>query len=163
MKGKVILDAFVETYHFSTVHKLTAGDLITSREFPNGKVDAIRLYPKHRSMSALFNIEHKPTFAEKLAGKVLNSNLAPVDFHASAGKTKAHPQQINPLNLSNWVTDILVLFPMCNLQPFHSFFSTQNYWPLSHDRTLWELMLYMRPIKNAAEEVACDYCFFQIV
>jgi hypothetical protein len=66
-------------------------------------------------------------------------------------------QQINPLNLPDWLTDILVVFPMCNLQPLQGFFATQNYWPVAHDKTHLEFMIYMRKPANAAGEVIAEY------
>ena len=68
-----------------------------------------------------------------------------------------NPPQINPLQLQEWLTDIMIIFPMCNLQPLHGFFVPQDYWPLSHDRTRWDFMVYMRPPQDAAGEVAAEY------
>lgn len=151
---KIVLDAFVESYHFSTVHAASAGDVVVSRDNPNGRVDAVRLYQQHRIISATTNIRHTPTFAETLARKYSgNATLAP-DL---ARQGQGNPPQINPLQLQDWLTDILIIFPMCNLQPLHGFFVTQDYWPLSHDSTRWDFMVHMRPPQNAAEEVAAEY------
>lgn len=151
---KLCLDAFVETYHFSTVHLPTAGDIILSRDFPNGKIDAVRLYEKHRIASATTNLEHTPTFAETLARKYSGggATLAP-----DVSKKMTFPPQINPKSLPDWVTDILVVFPMCNIQQFQGFYMSQDYWPLSHDRTQWSLTVHMIPPQNAAQEVAAEY------
>lgn len=151
---KIVLDAFVETYHFSTVHPATAGDVIVSPANPNGRIDAVRLYPRHRIISATANVKHRPTLAEQLARQFGgNATLAPDLNRKGVGL----PPQINPLNIEDWVTDILVIFPMCNIQPFGGFFGTQDFWPLSHDRTYWELTLHMLPPENAASEVAAEY------
>lgn len=150
---KICLDAFIETYHFSTVHAATAGDVILSREFPNGRVDAFRQFSKHRTASCTSNIEHTPTFAESLARKYAgNATLAP-----DPTKEMIRPPQINPKNLPDWATDILIIFPMANIQPLQGFVGAQNYWPLAHDRTRWELEIYMLPPQSAAGEVAVEY------
>ena len=150
---KIFLDAFVETYHFSTVHLPTAGDIVNSREFPNGKIDAVRLYEKHRIVSATSNVEHTPTLAETLARKFSGgATLAP-----DLAKKMMNPPQINPKALPDWATDILVVFPMANFQPLQGFFAIQNYWPLSHNLTQWELIVHMLPPKTAADEVAAEY------
>lgn len=151
---KIVLDAFVESYHFSTVHAASAGDVVVSRDNPNGRVDAARLYQEHRIVSATTNIQHTPTFAETLARKYSgNATLAP----DMARQGQGNPPQINPLQLQEWLTDILIIFPMCNLQPLQGFFVTQDYWPLSHDSTRWDFMVHMRPPQDAAGEVAAEY------
>ncbi|MGK2940903.1 MAG: aromatic ring-hydroxylating oxygenase subunit alpha [Immundisolibacter sp.] len=151
---KIVLDAFVESYHFSTVHGASAGDIAISRENPNGRVDAARLYASHRAVSATSNIQHTPTFAETLARKYSgNATLAP----DMAKQGQGNPPQINPLQLPDWLTDIMIIFPMCNLQSLQGFFVTQDYWPLSHDRTRWDFMVHMRPPQDAAGEVAAEY------
>jgi phenylpropionate dioxygenase-like ring-hydroxylating dioxygenase large terminal subunit len=151
---KVCLDAFVETYHFSTVHAASASNLITSRENPNGRVDAVRLHPKHRVVTATSNAAYKPTYVESLVRQLSgNATLAP-DL-SKAGK--GFPPQINPLELTDWVSDILVVFPMSNIQPLGGFFITQDYWPISHDKTRWELTIYGDPLQNAAHDVLAEY------
>jgi phenylpropionate dioxygenase-like ring-hydroxylating dioxygenase large terminal subunit len=148
---KIFLDAFIETYHFSTVHLPTAGDIVLSREFPNGRIMAFREFGRHRIASATSNREHTPTFTEGLVQKFGGATLS-----SHAGKP-VEAAQINPLNLPDWLTDILVIFPMCNLQPLQGFFATQNYWPVGHDKTYWEFMIFMRKPENAAGEVIAEY------
>jgi phenylpropionate dioxygenase-like ring-hydroxylating dioxygenase large terminal subunit len=150
---KIFLDAFVETYHFSTVHLPTAGDIVNSREFPNGRIDAVRFYGKHRIASATSNVEHTPTLAETLARKFGgNATLAP-----DLTKKAVNPPQINPKNLPDWLTDILIIFPMTNIQPLNGFYASQDYWPLSHNRTRWEETIYMVAPQTAAGDVAAQY------
>jgi Rieske 2Fe-2S family protein len=151
---KVCLDAFVETYHFSTVHAASASNIANSREHPNGRIDALRLHPKHRVVSAVSNGEHTPTYAEQLAAQFSNhATVAPDLTKTGTG----FPPQVNPLKLPDWFSDILVVFPMSNIQPLGGFFITQDYWPISHDKTRWELTIYMDPLKNAADDVVAEY------
>ena len=150
---KIFMDAFVETYHFSTVHLPTAGDIVLSQEFPNGRIDALRLYGKHRIASATSNVGYTPTPAQILAQKFgENATLAP-----DLSKKPINPPQVNPKNLPDWLTDILIIFPMANIQPLYGFYAAQDYWPLGHDRTRWEETIYMRPPKTAAQDVAAQY------
>ena len=148
---KIFLDAFIETYHFSTVHLPSAGDIVNSREFPNGRIMAFREFGLHRIASATSNREHTPTFTEGLVQKYGGATLS------STGHAPVQAKQINPLGLPDWLTDIMVIFPMCNLQPLQGFFATQNYWPVGHDHTYWEFMIFMRPPANAAGEVIAEY------
>jgi phenylpropionate dioxygenase-like ring-hydroxylating dioxygenase large terminal subunit len=150
---KIFLNAFVETYHFSTVHTPTAGDIVNSREFPNGKIDAVRLYGKHCIVSATSNSQRTPTFTEGLARKYSGG----ATLAADPTKKMSNPPQINPKNLPDWLTDILIIFPMCDLQAFQGFYITLNFWPISHDQTKWDVSIHMIPPKNAAEEVCAEF------
>jgi len=153
---KIFMDAFVENYHFSTVHARSDSDIMNDREYPNGRIDAVRLYEKHRIVSVAANMAHEPTFTEALVRKFKDgSTLAPDP--ARRMKTDANPPQVNPNALSDWIGDILIIFPMCNIQPLQNFSVTQNYWPLSHNRTEWEFMISVSPLKSAAEDVAVSY------
>lgn len=150
---KIFLNAFVETYHFSTVHSPTAGNIVNSRDFPNGRIDAVRLYEKHSIVSATTNTQRTPTFAEGLARKYSGgATLAP-----DLTKQVINPPQINPKNLPDWLTDILIIFPMCDIQAFQGFFITLNFWPISHDQTKWDVCIHMLPPQSAAGEVAAEY------
>lgn len=150
---KVCLDAFIETYHFSTVHKESASNVVVSREFPNGRVGAFREFGRHRIVSAMSNNEHKPTLGEMLCAKYSGGAV----LGGEATKKVKNPPQINPENLEGWLTDILVIFPMANIQPLGGFWVTQNYWPLGHDKTLWEMEVHMKAPQNGAEEIAIEY------
>lgn len=151
---KVFLDAFVESYHFSTVHAASASNVVTSREFPNGNIDAFREFGPHRTISVTSSVElHTPALSEKLVGKFSGGQTLAGD----RTKTVVTPPQINPKKKPDWLSDILIVFPMANFQALQGFFVSQNYWPLSHDRTRWEFEIYMRAPRNAAEEIAIEY------
>ena len=151
---KICLDAFVETYHFSVVHAATAANIVTSREFPNGKIDALRLYEKHRIVSTTANLNHVPSPAEALARKFNgNSTFAPDE----SVKAKQSAPQMNPLKLDDWMSELMVIFPMFDLHPLNGFYTTHNYWPIAHDKMLWEYYLHMTPPKDAAGAVAIEY------
>lgn len=149
---KVCLDAFTEAYHFTTVHAPLAADVLASRENPNGRVDAVRLQPHYRALAIGANLEHKPTFCEELVRKYGAATLA-----ANAAFADDNPPQINELKMKDWLADILVIFPMSFVQQLNGYGTVLDFWPLSHDRTRFEFTLYMRPLKNAANEVMVEY------
>jgi phenylpropionate dioxygenase-like ring-hydroxylating dioxygenase large terminal subunit len=148
---KVCLDAFMETYHFSTVHAASASSMVTSREFPNGRIDAFREFGRHRIVSACGNVEQPKTLSGSLVGKF---GGAPPGLDLNK---KDYPPQINPKHLPDWLADILVVFPMAFIQPYYGFYLVMNYWPLSHDRTYYDFDILMRKPQNAAEEVTIEY------
>lgn len=150
---KILLDAFLESYHFSTVHAPTAGELANSPANPNGYMDAARFYGPHRVISALSNPEHKLTLCETLARRYSgNMTLAPDE--ATAARI---PPFVNPRGFKEWFTDVLILFPMANFQVTPGFTLAQNYWPVDHETTRWEFMMYTTEARTAAHEVAHEY------
>lgn len=150
---KIMLDAFVETYHFSTVHAPTAGSIATTPANPNGYMDLPRFYGPHRIITALSNLDHTPTFCEALARRYSgNMTLAP------DGETqKLLPEFVNPGRFRDWVSDILILFPMANIHPTPGFTLIQNYWPINHETTRWEVMMLAPPPQNATQELVLEY------
>lgn len=150
---KIVLDAFVESYHFSTVHAGTAGNIATSPANPNGYMDSPRFFGTHRVMSVLSNLDRTPTFCEQLARSAFgNLTLAP-----DVSRQNLLPPFVNPDRFRDWASDIMVLFPMCNIQPLMGWYASQNYWPIDHETTRWEFFLYMPAPQTAAQEVAVEY------
>ena len=157
---KICMDAFDENYHFNTVHMVSAGDIMLSKEYPNGRVDAVRLYPRHRMITVIGNNQYRPTFSEMLAFKYANMGAGlRTGQQASAS---GNPPQVNPLNVPDWLTDIVTVFPMCWMAPMPGFFLTQDYWPISHDQTRWELQVHLIA-HDAAAAVAAErtWVFFR--
>lgn len=151
---KICKDAFDENYHFSTVHTVSAGDLINSRENPNGRVDAVRLYPRHHAISVIGNARSTPTFAQLLSFK-FSAEAASLSTGGSA--MQAHcPPQMNPLKIPEWFTDIVTIFPMCWMSPMNGFYLSQDFWPLSHESTRWEMRVHIN-VTDAASAVAAEY------
>lgn len=157
---KICMDAFDENYHFNTVHRVSAGDVMLSKEFPNGRVDAARLFPRHRMISLAGNNEYNPSFSDMIAFKYSNSG-AGLRTGQSAD-ADGNPPQVNPLDIPNWLTDIVTLFPMTWAAPLPGFFLTQEFWPLSHDRTSWDLRVHL-VAKDGAAAVAAErtWLFFR--
>jgi len=152
---KACLNAFVETYHFSTVHLPSAGNVVLSRDYPNGQMLAFREYGEHCLGSATTPITPEsfaPTPTQQLVGKFGGNAFALVD-----DKGISNPPAVNPQKLPDWLTDILIAFPMHDIQVLKGWVSTIDFWPLSHDKTYWEACTYMLPRKNIAEDVVAEY------
>ncbi|MCG2635053.1 MAG: aromatic ring-hydroxylating dioxygenase subunit alpha [Gammaproteobacteria bacterium] len=152
---KIFLDAFVETYHFAFVHQLSAAAVITSPDNPYGYMDAARMYDRHRVISARSNPNHTPSPAEAVVGKLGGHQTLAPDLAAAA--TRQLPPGLNPQGLDDWATDIIVIFPMTNIQPLDGWYVTQNYWPISHNETRWEMTIYMQPAQTASHWMAQEY------
>ena len=151
---KICLDAFCETYHFSTVHAKSAGGLVNSKANPFGFMDAVRLYDRHRSISTDSNPDHIPSFVESLARKYTGGASIAPDLSRGG---KGLPPGLNPGKMKFWGSDIIVLFPMAYLHPYMNFMTCQNYWPISHNRTRWEYMIHQSTPTSATHDVAAEF------
>lgn len=146
---KICRDAFIETYHFAFVHAASTPNGLMSPKNPYGLMDAAVLYDTHGVASAQATIgpDYQPTSSELLVARYGK------DFSGARRQTAA----INPRRFSDWVSDVLVIFPTAIFQPFGNlggWYITQAYWPIAHDKTRWEMTLYMPPATNAGEWLA---------
>jgi phenylpropionate dioxygenase-like ring-hydroxylating dioxygenase large terminal subunit len=155
LNWKACINAFVETYHFSTVHLPSAGNVALSRDYPNGRLLAFRERGEHCLGSATTGITPEsfaPTPTQQLVGKFGGNALALVD-----DKGITNPPAVNPEKLPDWLTDIMIVFPTHDIQVLKGLMFTLDCWPISHDKTFWQASAYLLPRKTAAEEVVAEY------
>jgi hypothetical protein len=125
------------------------------RDYPNGRLLAFREHGEHCLGSATTGITPEsfaPTPTQQLVGKFGGNAFALVD-----DKGISNPPAVNPQKLPDWLTDILIAFPMHDIQVLKGWVSTIDFWPGSHDKTYWEACTYMLPRKNIAEDVVAEY------
>lgn len=150
---KVWIDAFQEGYHVPFVHRTS---------IPKGFIDrdaaalvhlpSLRLYDRHRSLSAPGNPMFEPLPAE---GEVLKHD--PMATHGNVVPEEQQPRGVNPDGVACWAFDIDIFFPNFFVFPSGSWCFTYNYWPLAVDRTLCEARFYMRKARTAADRIAQEY------
>src|SRR5690606_3023561 len=111
----------------------------------------VRLYEKHRSGVIYGNPRHAPAPTAALAGKYgLNAMT-----RGAAMDTL--PPQINPDRRSDFNFSLCVLFPnfIIHVRPGEYF--THQFWPLSHDRTLWEGMNCLPEVRKPGARFSQEY------
>lgn len=130
---KVASDAFAEAYHVDTIH---AGS------FPNvfeGAIEDVQLFGPHRTCSVRLQVENLPkTPIGDLANERSRGSLA------AAGGTSSLPPTLNPNRESDWGFELSVLFPSVLLHVSEGIWFTHQFWPISHDKTLWEGKYYLK-------------------
>lgn len=141
---KALLDAFMETYHFASIHTRTLPDMA-------GRVIGARLYDRHRVMATGMNPEHAPTPAELLAFK------HGAGINSAAGSTKQRPPGLNPQNFPTWQSDITVLFPNVDLQIIGDFVLAMWFWPVDRNTTRFMCRYYTAPPANAGAKLTSHY------
>lgn len=143
---KLCMDAFVETYHFAFVHSASTPNGLISPKNPYGLLDAAVLYDSHRIVSSRATVgpEYKPSPSEMLLAR----------YGTASESAKPQTPSVNPKKFADWVSDVIVLFPSTIIQPFGNlggWFIAQAFWPIAHDKTHYEMTLYMPPAKTAGE------------
>lgn len=135
---KVAHDAFAEAYHVDTIH---AGS------FPNmfsTGLENVKLFGPHRTCAIHLSMNGKPTPVAALANRLATGSLV-----AKRGKSML-PRSINPDRKDDFSFELSVLFPNTLLHVSEGIWFTHQFWPLAHDRTLWEGRYYVaEPTTNS--------------
>jgi phenylpropionate dioxygenase-like ring-hydroxylating dioxygenase large terminal subunit len=130
---KVASDAFAEAYHVDTIH---AGS------FPNvfkPEIEDVELFGPHRTCSVRLQVENLPsTPIGNLANARSRSSLA------AQGGASTLPPTLNPLGDDDWAFELSVLFPSVLLHVSEGIWFTHQFWPIAHDKTLWEGKYYLK-------------------
>lgn len=144
---KVALYAFSEGYHVPTIH---AGSL---PGFKGIEHSDFKLIGPHAS-SAVYGLGMDSAESTAKFAGVLHADAE------HGPRQDLLPPGINPTRRQEFQFELPNIFPnlMIHLAagcgyPGLAFF-THQFWPLDHERTLWEGTNYFRPARNAAERVA---------
>ena len=148
---KVCLDAFSEAYHVVFIHQQTVGAINITKENPMHHPLSVRLYERHRSAVVQGNPDFKPTPTGKIA-----SHFGLTSMVRGYGMDTL-PPHINPERRNDFNFDLNVIFPnfLVHVRPGEYF--THQFWPLSHDRTLWEGINYLPAARNAGQRFSQEY------
>lgn len=148
---KVCLDAFSEAYHVVFIHRETVGGFNITKQNPMQHPLSVRLYERHRSAVVQGNPDFKPTATGKIA-----SHFGLTSMVRGHGMDTL-PPHINPTRRNDFNFDLNVIFPnfLIHVRPGEYF--THQFWPLSHDRTLWEGINYLPAAENAGQRFSQEY------
>lgn len=138
---KVASDAFAEAYHVDTIH---AGS------FPNvfeGAIEDVQLFGPHRTCSVRLQVgaQQPASPIGELANQRSRASLA------AAGGSTTLPPTLNPNRDANWGFELSVLFPSVLLHVSEGIWFTHQFWPIAHDKTLWEGKYYLTKPRTYSE------------
>ena len=148
---KYFIDAFVEAYHVRTVHGRSLPTTFNSRDNPNLHLLGVQLYEFNRSLACYANPDHSPEGAEALAFQI-GATLAQ-GVHGARTDLKG----ANFCKADKWAFDIHIVFPCFEIAPSNGWYFTYNWWPVSHNRTRWEMNFYMRKATNLAGRLSQEF------
>lgn len=142
---KVAHDAFAEAYHVDTIH---AGS------FPNvfsTGLQNVKLMGPHRTCAVCLTLGAKPTPIAELAQKLSGSSLV-----SQRGESML-PPTINPDKRKDFAFELSVLFPNTLLHVSEGIWFTHQFWPIAHDKTLWEGRYYLKEPQTYSERWAIEH------
>jgi phenylpropionate dioxygenase-like ring-hydroxylating dioxygenase large terminal subunit len=142
---KIGHDAFAEAYHVPTIH---AGS------FPNvfsTGLENVALFGDHRTTAVCLTLNATPTPVAGMANSRARGSLV------SKAATSMLPPSINPDKRETFAFELSVLFPNFLLHVAEGIWFTHQFWPLSHDKTLWEGKYYVADPKTYSERWALEH------
>jgi phenylpropionate dioxygenase-like ring-hydroxylating dioxygenase large terminal subunit len=148
---KIALYAFTEAYHVATIHAATFPSLAKLEHTD------FKLFGPH-STTGLYVLpsanEPKPTPATAMFGEVLHKSSQ------HNRRMNELPAAINPTRREDFQFEFPTFFPntVMHLEaglgyPGMTFF-THQFWPIAHDKCLWEGTNYFRAPTTASERIA---------
>ena len=148
-----MLDSQTEGYHAPTLHAKSLRDSVAGKDNPNCLLNDVRIFDKHRAMSVYGNPEYRPVTIEGMAGGYAKTPLYP----ATSATTDALPPGVNPEKNPLWVFDLTVLFPNFELVTANGWYGMMLYWPLSADKTHFEIRQFIYKPETAGDIIAQEY------
>ncbi len=142
---KVGHDAFAEAYHVPTIH---AGS------FPNvfsTGLQNVALFGPHRTTAVCLTLDAAPTPVAGLANQRARGSLV-----AKAGSSML-PPTINPDRREDFAFELSVMFPNFLLHVAEGIWFTHQFWPIAHNKTLWEGKYYVAAPKTNSERWALEH------
>lgn len=136
---KVGLDAQNELYHLPFQHRYTVGDAFLLKDNKFTRFSNVNLYNYHSVWSCEYNPNHKPLPTEALLGRMDSA--------------------VNNVRLGGRIDDFdwYLIFPNMALLLFHGvstdWYMTYNFWPISIDRTVWEMRYHFPPAENVGQRL----------
>lgn len=149
---KVVKDAFQEVYHIAVLHHKTIGAVYASNANPYANALDFTLYPPHGRISLAANPDRKLTPVESLANQ-----YGPMVLQQNNDHRNRRPDGVNPTGYPHWSFDGLALFPNCLVYVSQNTYLTHIFWPLSENRTLWEIRTYAPKARNLAARFSQEY------
>jgi phenylpropionate dioxygenase-like ring-hydroxylating dioxygenase large terminal subunit len=148
---KVLKDAFQEVWHIPTLHRKSIPNVFSEPSNKYGHALEFKLYERHGRISLPGNFGRKPTAVE--GASVRYGAGAIVIKHSDS----VLPEGVNPTRDPRWSIDGNSIFPNCLLYAAAQTYLTHTFWPLSENRTRWEVRLYYPKATTLAQQFSQEY------
>lgn len=153
---KVVLDAFIESYHIPAIHKKTIASTFSSRENVFARLLDAKVFGPHRTVSMYGNPEMQLDPSNKV--EMLAYATGDTSSVISAGTSDqmrdflAHPA-VNPTNSKSWSMDVNNVFPNTQIDFGPGGFWIHQFWPVSPNRSTYQAKFYVPEAQNARQRL----------
>ncbi|HTK65522.1 MAG TPA: SRPBCC family protein [Pseudonocardia sp.] len=157
---KILRDAFQEIYHIATLHGSSAAPTFVGPDRPFPRAFDLRL-PKYHgqfSVNGTANPQFRPleALSFKLGGESTGrGGRAGGELPAELNWTDADP--------SHWYGDFHWMFPGFGIIAYTGFYVQNNYWPVAHDKCIYESRLCMPKPTNVIERWTQENARIQLI
>jgi phenylpropionate dioxygenase-like ring-hydroxylating dioxygenase large terminal subunit len=140
---KVGHDSFLETYHVPFLHW---GFPHTTASGPEN----VKFFGPHRTCGIMINYTGEPTAVATLANELARGSLV------TRVEGTSLPPTINPTHRPDYSFELSCCFPNFLLHVAEGIWFTNTFWPISHDRCLWEGSYHVRAPHTYSERWAIE-------
>lgn len=141
---KIAHDAFAEAYHVATIHAGSFPNVFTSG------LQNVKLFNEHRTCAVHLAMPEPTPVA------LLQQSRADASLANSRGASIL-PAGINPERRSDFSFELSVCFPNILIHVAEGIWFTHQFWPIAHNKTLWEGRYYVKKPKTNSERWAIEY------
>ncbi|OBJ85099.1 SRPBCC family protein [Mycobacterium sp. 1245852.3] len=150
---KLVLDAFLESYHVRFLHKKTVAELFRNSKDDNA-ADAYG-FEFHGRLGRLAVPGVAASRSHPVEDMIINTSMS---FYENTEGLDSAPPGLNRGGGTNWAFDAFFIFPntlwLVNAGPSYA---AMDVLPLGPDRTLWEARTYCPPARDGLERFAQEY------
>lgn len=154
---KLLFDVSVEAYHVFNIHPIHPVSDEAEKKVgeppakPEIKLPNIILHQLHRLVTVPGNPFRPQSPVEQLMIKY--GVVTSFTFPEPGAKPADLPVGVNPGGLPAWSFDVLGLFPNSVVLTGRGIYVTIVMWPEAVDRTFFDIRVYMKPVRNMAEQI----------
>ncbi|MCP3730326.1 aromatic ring-hydroxylating dioxygenase subunit alpha [Sphingomonas sp. MG17] len=155
---KLAIGAFLEAYHIRTLHPKTIGNQYASSKNPFGHPEGIG----HWGMHTAINLYGNSNFTPNPATSPVEAQFSARGYHGPRSRAEMvaagldHPA-INVTRSEAWAQDIYLVFPNTFLYSRSYGSTVVRWWPLAHDKMIWEATLYFAKATNIRQRMAQEF------
>jgi len=148
---KTTMNAFQESYHAAFVHKRSVRQCLVDESDPYLACQRIKLQSNGNQTVSVHLHPHELTPTEAIA------------FGMGATFTQGKDGNLNNFpgtaqdKIENWALDLNILFPFSRINTGAGWYYVDSFWPVAHDRTVYELAFYFPMPTTAAAMISQEY------